>query len=157
MKKLFLILCCSLYMISCQGQDKKKEWKEAPINGKSMAQQTIPKGSWKVNKELDENGNVIRYDSIYSWSSSQNLDNLKPEQLDSIMGSFQSRFGALFGDEMLKGFFEPDSLLLGQHFGFEGLGEGMPKEMQEMITRMQQMQEGMFQERKPIIPRADDL
>ena len=25
-----------------------------------------PKGSWKVDREFDENGNLIRYDSIYT-------------------------------------------------------------------------------------------
>lgn len=35
-----------------------------------------PKGTWKVDKEFDENGNLTSYYSISSWSSPDNLDEL---------------------------------------------------------------------------------
>lgn len=47
----------------------------------------IPKSQWKVHKELDENGNVIRYDSIYSYSSSGKHYDL-PEINSDIFSDF---------------------------------------------------------------------
>ena len=49
----------------------------------------------KVNKEYDEDGNLIRYDSIYSYSSGN--WNLSDKNMDSIMKYFFSdREGRLF-------------------------------------------------------------
>ncbi|MDP3312167.1 hypothetical protein [Lutibacter sp.] len=62
MKKYILFLIIGLLALNCNGQkdDIKKE--EVEENQKTIAKQ--PKGSWKVNKEFDKNGNLIRYDSI---------------------------------------------------------------------------------------------
>ena len=55
---------------------------------KEMAQE--PKGQWEIHKEYDDLGNLIKYDSIYSYS------NVKGDSLivnlDSIMDSFRGYF-----------------------------------------------------------------
>lgn len=45
-----------------------------------------PEEKIKVNKEFDEQGNLVRYDSIYSYSSSN--FNIDAQKIDSIMKHF---------------------------------------------------------------------
>ena len=71
MKKYVLLFMIGMLSVSCNSQNKDLKNKES--EEKSIKE---PKGSWKVDKEFDENGNLIRYDSIYSWSSDDKYDNL---------------------------------------------------------------------------------
>jgi hypothetical protein len=89
MKTYISLLMMTLFCMGCNGQDKgtKSQTKEAP---KASIEQ--PKGSWRVDKEFDEHGNLIRYDSIYSWSSNSDLDALSTFEKDSLLKSFESRF-----------------------------------------------------------------
>jgi hypothetical protein len=50
-----------------------------------------PKVSWKVNRVVDDKGNLIRYDSTYSWSYSSKTEVASP-QTDSLIKDFQARF-----------------------------------------------------------------
>lgn len=107
--------------LSCNAQENKKE-ENLQKDKDSIVQTEPPKGTWKVDKEFDEDGNLIRYDSIYSWSSSDNLDALAEKNPDSLLQSFRSRFyrnfsgidnqrfGDLFADDSLftKRFFDDD-------------------------------------------------
>ncbi len=78
-----------------------------------------PKGTWKVDKEFDENGNLTRYDSIYSWSSTDNLDELAQKNPDSLMQSLRSKFYRNFSgidDQRFGDLFADDSLFTEQFF-----------------------------------------
>ena len=90
MKKYILLFFVSLLSVSCssQGNETKKVEKEDTKTDIVDA----PKGSWTVDKEFDENGNLIRYDSIYSWSSNDKYDHLSLSDKDSLIASFKSRF-----------------------------------------------------------------
>ncbi len=48
----------------------------------------------QVNKEYDENGNLIRFDSIYSYSSSN-----MTSKMDSIFENFSTNRNPFFNDE----------------------------------------------------------
>lgn len=48
MKKYILLFVACLISVSCKGQENQNNVVEAP------------KGTWKVDKEFDENGNLIR-------------------------------------------------------------------------------------------------
>lgn len=107
--------------LSCNAQENKKA-ESLQKDKDSIAQTEPPKGTWKVDKKFDEDGNLIRYDSIYSWSSTDDLDMLAQKNPDSLLQSFQSkfyrnfsgidhqRFGDLFADDSLftKRFFDHD-------------------------------------------------
>lgn len=83
MKRLLILLLIGM-ITSCIGQEKKEEVKEE--------QAETPQGQWKVHREYDQDGNLIRYDSIYSWSySAQNGESLTIN-LDSIMDEFRGYF-----------------------------------------------------------------
>ncbi|SHE57715.1 hypothetical protein SAMN03080594_101675 [Arenibacter palladensis] len=119
MKKIAILSMVAILNLSCNAQENKKE---ANLQKDSIAQVEPPKGTWKVDKEFDENGNLIRYDSIYSWSSTDNLDELAQRNPDSLLQSFRSkfyrnfshidnqRFGDLFSDDspFTKRFFDDD-------------------------------------------------
>ena len=109
MKKIALLFLAAVLTTSCNSQENKKDDLE---NGKEKITEQ-PKGTWKVDKEFDEAGNLIRYDSIYSWSSSDDFGTLDLRDKDSLLQSFQSRFFQHFSDTDRFGFdslITPDSL-----------------------------------------------
>jgi len=69
---------------------------------KSKSKPTAPKEDIKVNREFDENGNLIKFDSIYSYSWSGDtllLDSIHP-------GNFPDHFGNNFNFPADSSFFE---------------------------------------------------
>ena len=118
MKKCVLLLAVALLSINCSGQ--KDENKKTEIT-------TIekPKGSWKVDKEFNENGNLIKYDSIYSWSSSEDIERLSAMDRDSLMQSFKSKFFKNYSRFEQQGFeniFSEDSLFSNHFFNDDFFG-----------------------------------
>lgn len=102
MKHIFLLaVAIFLGLINCWGQNKEKD--TVMINQ--------PNTDIKVNKEYDDNGNLIRYDSTYSYSySSDGTDSLMS---DSVMNIFKEHFNKQFlssDDPFMKDFFFPDSI-----------------------------------------------
>ncbi|MDF0707686.1 hypothetical protein [Flagellimonas okinawensis] len=115
--KIQILFCTVLLLVltSCQGQEKKENEMAKDGENKAMAR---PKGSWKVDREFDENGNLIRYDSIYSWSS-DSLNDLSGLDRDSLLSNFESKFYSHFSQFRDQGFgdlFEPDSLFSKRFF-----------------------------------------
>lgn len=109
--KLFTLLLVTLFFGSCQGQLKTKNSSSADSLSFNK-----PKENIKVNKKYDENGNLIEYDSVYSYSYSYsgNDFNINPDSLlrnfgfkgwDNGIGLFSSPFNFEFP-------FEHDSLML---------------------------------------------
>ena len=91
-----------LVSVSCKGQKKETKIVETEENRDNIVEK--PKGTWKVDKEFDENGNLIWYDSIYSWSSNDKFENLSSIDRDSLMQSFKSRFFTNFSGFENQGF-----------------------------------------------------
>lgn len=97
-----------------------------------------------VNKEYDNNGNISKYDSSYSWSysSSGNAVNI-----DSLMKSFNLSFGGNLPDDFW-GFDNPmfsqksDSSLL--NFSGDSSTDLMEQQMNQMRKMMEQMNQSMF-------------
>ena len=89
--------------------------------------QSKPQASWKVNKRYDDNGNLIGYDSTYSWSYSSEGAVSNNAEADSMMNVWSRQF-----DEDMPSFFNHrfgaatwnDSLF---SHGFTGPGELMQK------------------------------
>jgi len=143
----------TLTLTACNGQEKDNN-KDLAIEKEANEEnkQDLPKGEWQVHKELDDNGNIISYDSIYSWSSSGNYDDITRMNIDSLMRSHRAfiskRFSAiknqdfpyLFNQDSLfsKGFFEEDLFM-------RQFGEDFP-EIDEINKKMERMQQDMLQE-----------
>ena len=107
MKQIIFSLFLSLVVVlsSCKGQDNDKKTNSLET-GK-------PKTDIKVNKEYDENGNLITYDSTYSYYYS-NIENDSILR-DSIFNNFRNHFNKTykFSDEpFFNNFFFNDSLIM---------------------------------------------
>lgn len=140
MKKYILSIIIALLVISCNGQKNKIGQEKTEKSKDSLVGQ--PKGSWKVDKEFDENGNLIRYDSIYSWSSKNRLDNLSSLDRDSLLQSFKSRFFTNFSEFKNQGFegiFSRDSLFSKHFFNEDFFGSSFGKDLMDIDKIMQQM------------------
>ena len=107
MKQIIISLFLSSMVLSgCKGQNNE----EANNTSKETINQ--PQTEVKVNKEYDENGNVVRYDSTYSYYYS----NIDGDSLleDSIMSNFKNHLNINFGfssDPFFDDFFFQDSLM----------------------------------------------
>jgi hypothetical protein len=101
-------LLFSLVIISCKGQtNENKKCFNSNIKNKIE-----PKIDIKVNKEYDDKGNLIRYDSTYSYfySNIENDSLLK----DSIFNNFKTFFNQEYqfsNDPFFNELFFQDSLL----------------------------------------------
>ena len=144
MKKCVLLLAVALLSINCSGQ--KSEYKKVEITEIEK-----PKGSWKVDKEFDENGNLIKYDSIYSWSSSNNMEGLWAMDRDSLMRSFKSKFSKNYSRLEHQGFenmFSEDYLFSKYFFNDDFFGSDFGTDFmdidqitQDLLSRQKQFLE----------------
>jgi len=117
MKKYVLVAVLALSSISCNGQNKDSTSNNSLTNKEQSLE--APKGSWKVDKEFDENGNLIKYDSIYSWSSNSKMINLSAKDRDSLLASLKSRFlknFSTFQNNGIDNIFFKDSLFVNRFF-----------------------------------------
>ncbi|OAB78675.1 hypothetical protein [Cochleicola gelatinilyticus] len=94
MKTLFFMAAFTASLVSCTAQETKQD-RDASQN--SQVEASEPQGSWTVNKEFDEQGNLVKYDSIYSYSyGSVNGKPMPSKSMDSIMNLFQDNFNQGF-------------------------------------------------------------
>jgi hypothetical protein len=143
MKKIILLLMLGLLSINCNGQKIKTEKGDAKDKQENATKEE-PKGSWKVDKEFDENGNLIRYDSIYSWSSNGKWNDLKSLDKDSLLNSFESKFYkhfSHFGDEGFEDVFAQDSIFGKHFFNDDFFGSNFGKEFMDIDMLRQKMVE----------------
>ena len=104
--KVIMGFILALFLSGCQAQEVQKE-KDNSIN----LEKNKPQTSIIVNKEYDEDGNLIRYDSTYSSYYS----NIQGDSLmgDSIMKSFKNDLFKHFPmsrSPFFESFFFEDSL-----------------------------------------------
>lgn len=112
MKNSALFLLALLFLgNSCQAQEKEEEMKAQ--EQKETKKPETAGGAWKVHREFDESGNLIRYDSIYSWSSEDAMENLETLDRDSLLQAMRSRF--------YRHFTRIDSLAFPNFFGRDSL------------------------------------
>lgn len=146
MKKATTLLMAAVLTLSCDAQEK-----DSADTLKKEDKQTVagqPKGEWKVNKEFDEAGNLIRYDSIYSWSSGNDLDELSLLDRDSTLRSLRSRFYREFSriDEQEFGdLFSADSIFSKRFFNDDFFDSEFGRDFMD-IDRIRERMERLQQE-----------
>ncbi len=91
MKKTFLAALLVITFTGCHAQEgeRKKDFSSP----QDTTTQNKPQASWKVNKRYDDNGNLVGYDSTYSWSYSSKGAVTNDAETDSIMNAFGKQFG----------------------------------------------------------------
>jgi len=100
-----IAIAVSLALTSCNAQTNSE--KSTTFNSESAPQTSI-----RVDKKYDDKGNLIKYDSTYSYYYSNVKDNNKLK--DSIYNDFRKNFNSNYffsSDPYFKDFFFQDSLL----------------------------------------------
>lgn len=152
MRKIVFTLATAMVLASCNAQQKKNETDNQAINSQQKDTAIAPQGTWKVNREVDENGNLIRYDSIYSYSYGNiNGKKMNPTEMDSAMASFRNyikgRMPAGFSPQTMTPF-ESDSLntdFFEKGF-FENNWEDFFPDMQKQLMQMDSLHQKFFQD-----------
>lgn len=151
-----LAFAVALSLTSCNAQEKKGD---AENNDTAMTNKTEtqnePRGTWKVNKEVDENGNLIRYDSIYTYSyGNVNGKEIPPQKMDSAMASFQKYMQERMPQSFTQGMMHPflSDSINGNFFEkgfFENHWENFFPEMQQQLKQMDSLHQQFFQQAQP--------
>jgi len=139
MKKTVLIVLSALFLSSCNAQTKKEFAKKQTKVSKEKIQ---PKIDYKVNKEYDKNGNLIRLDSTFSYYYS----NINKDVMinDSIFKKFNDYFSinSSFNNLRFDDFFKQDF--------FRGDFDKNQKLINKMLQRMDSLKNKFFLEQFPL-------
>ncbi|HLW31330.1 MAG TPA: hypothetical protein VKX40_03640 [Aequorivita sp.] len=156
MRTLIFILAVAFSLNSCHGQEKSEANQDMDALSKTEQNKQEPKGSWKVHREVDEHGNLIRYDSIYTYSyGNVNGEQLAPEDVDSAIAEFRKYMEAripegFFGNDFVTPF-SMDSLRNSffENGVFQNNWEHFFPDMQQQLRRMDSLHQQFFQQRQP--------
>ncbi len=94
----------------CNAQSKQNEKTDLLI---TETEQNKPQANWKVNKKYDDKGNLIAYDSTYTWSYSSK-GKMREIEADSVLTMFRKQFNTELPSFFNRNFANPiweDSLL----------------------------------------------
>jgi len=145
MKKLAILLMSALMLTGCNAQDKDAKAKDNSIK---------PKIDYKVNKKYDDNGNLIGYDSTYTYYYS-NID--KDAMIkDSIFQKFNEHFSNLSmfeDDKFFDEFFKQNTYSEDEFFKDDFFRESFKnnqKIMEEMMKSMDEMKNQFFMQQYPL-------
>lgn len=153
MKTLVVTLAVALFTFGCNAQNQDKN--DTQQSDVKKEQKKTPNESWTVKKELDENGNVIGYDSTYTWSYSNFDGDSVYVDVDSMMRSIDSYFGENMSSVWDKSFMEPmfrDSLLARDLFSdnyFEDRWKDDFFDMEDMFRQMDSIRNRFFNQNFP--------
>lgn len=159
MNSLKIILIC-LFLLAfsgCNGQTQKgksepaETQKVTPLKGDSLA---APRIDVKVNRQYDNNGNIVKFDSTYSYFYSGPKG---PKQLgnDSVFSSFRSFFEKNYPDLMdrrTNNIFFSDSLFKYDFFNedyFQKRFELNNKMFEDMYQQMDSIKRGFMKKNYP--------
>ncbi|WP_373058594.1 hypothetical protein [Zunongwangia sp. H14] len=149
--KLFMLSLLFLSLSSCNAQEKKE--KENGLITKKEEPKAVPQGNWKVNKEFDENGNLISYDSTYVYSySTVDGDTIANGNMDPMLQHFQQMFGSRGMDEHSALFesFMNDSLNRTQDFfNNDFFSDEMSRNFQQQVKQMDSLHQQFLKEHYP--------
>ena len=140
-----------LSAIACNAQQNKGANETQQNNAKGNQ----PKVSWKVNKQLDKNGNVIAYDSTYTWSYTDTSGAPVSVNVDSVMGAFNGYFNNNFPSLWGRNFPNPfpnDSTFSNDFFQpnyFQNLWQDNFFNMENMFRQMDSLHNQFFQQNFP--------
>ncbi len=156
MKKIVISFLSAMMLVSCNAQTEKKK---DEIQDQNNIEKIQPKVDYKVNKEYDENGNLIRLDSTYTYYYS-NIDKNKINT-DSIFKSFNQHFSmnSTFDDSFFEDFFKQDQYSKDEFFSqdfFRSDAKRSQDIMNEMMARMDSIKNEFMMNQFPIIPEIEE-
>lgn len=148
-----------LIFVSCQGQnqqDKKSLFSEPSAHNSSSQHDSLykPKINIKVNKQFDDKGNIVRFDSTYSYSYSS-PNGMKDLNNDSIFKNFHSFFNHKYSgliEQQNNSIFFNDSLFKYDFFNndyFQKRFELNQKMFEQLFKDMDSIKKDYMQENYP--------
>ncbi len=150
MKNIVLLIVVMALFTGCEAQSNKEE-KDSKAEAKGLVK---PQTDYKVNKEYDENGNLIGYDSTYTYYYSNiDKDALKK---DSIFKEFNKHFmdiNPFENNPFLINPLQQDSMLEEDFFKedfFRNSFEKNQAAMIKMLDRMDSLKNEFFLQEYPI-------
>jgi hypothetical protein len=160
MKKSILFFLVAVLATSCNGQDSKHLKSGSAKSDTTKDSIAEPNERWQVNKEIDENGNIIRYDSIYSWSSNGLLRSIDADSLiDQMQQRMKKQFSTFQGPRHLQST-EQDSIIK-QFFSDDIFNSPLRSNFPDInviIRQMEAMRQHFFNQRQRyIIPPETSL
>ena len=145
--KWILILAVTLIFSGCKGQENKLE------NNKLSDAKNAPKEDIIVNKQYDEDGNLTKFDSTYTYFYS-NIDNDTIAE-DSIFTDFRKMFEFQYPfsyNPLFNNFFFQDSLMqydfYKEDFFSERFRQNM-KQTEKLFQEMDSVKNKFFMEQFP--------
>lgn len=159
MKKTLIMTIIGIFAMGCSSAQQPENKKENPGSENFV---TKPEVRWEVNKETDENGNVVRYDSTYTWSWSDNDGASTKLDVDSVMRSFRQHFDRHLPDYWGHGMWDPlhrDSTFYEDFFNddfFHNQWQQNQIEMEKMFRQMDSLRNSFFDEHYPGIMRPQN-
>lgn len=145
---MFVAVMLTIGLSSCHGQERKKM---------VMKDQNKPQTHIKVNKQYDKNGNLVKYDSTYSYYYS----NIKKDSVarDSIYRQFRRFFNNKYDfseEPYFHDLFFQDSLLKYDFYKknfFQKRFQNNMAHMDKLFEQMDSLKNQFFMEQvKPVIP-----
>ena len=150
------LLASFLVFNGCNAQTKKEDQNPSEKNPITAMGDSLhkPDVRVKVNKQFDANGNIIRYDSTYTYFYSSPGGKYSHITNDSLYSHFKSTFGKMYPDmfKHQKGLFYNDSLFKYDFFNddyFFKRFELNHKEFERMFKEMDSIKGNYLRERYP--------
>lgn len=150
-------------MISCNAQTGSKDDKVAQKERESLSNlKNKPKVDIKVNKKYDDNGNLIGYDSTYTWSYSNMQGDTVIVDADSVITHFMPNIGNQFpdlNDPFYNDMFLNDSSLYNHFFNqnyYQDIWSKHNEEMNRMFREMDSLKHVFFKNHYPGLQPFDD-
>jgi len=146
---LILVFAYSFFLTSCTAQSENDNKTSTDMSSKKNE----PQENIMINKTFDENGNLVQYDSTYTYYYS-NIEG-KPEIADSILGEFRKEFNTQcpflntpFFDDF---FFNDDSMMkrFYTHDYFTNKFEKNMKTMDQLFMDMDSIKNLFFKDQFP--------
>jgi len=155
----FVLISLFLFTVVAQNKCKNNLISSVP-DGEDSLKTNQPKINYKVNKQYDEHGNLISYDSTYSYSYSSPgseatiiFDN---DSVTDMFGNINMPMG-MFNNDIFNRFFKGDStqfpnnnMFLNDPFFNNGFD--MMDQMRQQMKRMQQMDSLFKMQRNTPVP-----
>jgi len=151
MKKVLLLLLLATGTISCDAQHRQNEKPQKEV---TTIDENRPQAKWKVNKKYDDKGNLIGYDSTYTWTYTSK-GKVHSVEADSVMAAFKKQFDMELPSLFNKSFGNPirsDSLFYKEFTApdyFSKKWEGHYFDMKEMMKEMDSMRNSFLDKNYP--------
>jgi hypothetical protein len=116
MKKFGILLVIIVFMFDCKGQTSKETGgRKQALQNITQKNKTNPEVKVRVNNTYDDKGNIVRYDSVYSYVYRYPNGKVMERNADSVIQEFQRTisedFSSRFNQDFYNNLFPNDSTL----------------------------------------------